>query len=506
MPRHEEQQGRWWRTRLAGLLAGGLALSILWVVSRINPTIGFAPILAGDALIRATPGGFATFMIESLGHLAQILLAFGVVVAYLGLAAVLPERTGSRGELRPLFAGGALFVALSLPQAFVPLAPALPIGLLTSLLAAVIYVLAFRRLERFELVGAEPDPARRQALWTVGSAAAGLVLGGTLIGRLGSNGGRDQGEIVKAARPATIPARPAFPEIAGMQPEVTSVADHYVVDINLTSPRVDSASWLLEIGGEVERPLTLDYAQLQGGFPVVEEYSVLTCISNEVGGPLIGNSKWTGVRLPDVLDEVGVDPSAVDLKLTCADGYTVGVPIEQARDRSAILAIGQNGQPLTMEHGFPCRLRIPALYGMLNAKWLQRIEVVSYDYKGYWAERGWLDVAFVRTQSRIDVAGPVVAVGAPTWIAGVAWAGNRGVARVEVSTDAGESWDDAELRRPISELAWVQWAFPWTPDRPGTHEVACRATDGDGRVQDAQIRPPHPSGATGYPAVRVGVS
>ena len=261
---------------------------------------------------------------------------------------------------------------------------------------------------------------------------------------------------------------------------------------------VDVGSWSLEVAGLVERPLRLGFEQLQARFPVVEEHSVLTCVSNQVGGPLVGNSLWRGVRLRDVLDEAGVGPEAVDLALSCADGYTTSVPLERGLAPSTLLALGQNGEPLTVEHGSPCRLRIPGLYGMMNAKWLERIEVVSEDYRGYWAERGWSDEGIVRTQSRIDTVAPAPRVGERSWVAGVAWAGDRGISRVEVSLDDGQTWGRARLREPLSPLAWTQWAYPLIPDRAGSIAVVCRATDGRGRPQDASPRPPHPSGATGY--------
>lgn len=171
-----------------------------------------------------------------------------------------------------------------------------------------------------------------------------------------------------------------------------------------------------------------------------------------------------------------------------------------------ILALAQNGEPLTQEHGFPCRVRVPAVYGMKNAKWLEEIEVVGQDYRGYWEQRGWSDIAIVRTQSRIDVVGPDPRSGRSSWIAGVAWAGDREVSTVEVSVDDGRTWRAAELRQPVSRLAWTQWAFAWTPPSPGRYPIRCRATDGEGRVQETTERSPHPSGATGHHEVEVEVA
>jgi DMSO/TMAO reductase YedYZ molybdopterin-dependent catalytic subunit len=172
---------------------------------------------------------------------------------------------------------------------------------------------------------------------------------------------------------------------------------------------------------------------------------------------------------------------------------------------SSLVAIAQDGQPLTREHGFPCRLRIPALYGMLNPKWVISIDVVDRPYQGYWAKQGWSPTAIVRAQSRIDTPNRA-RVGEPTWIAGVAWAGVRGIARVEVSTDGGATWRTARLHRPLSPWAWTQWAHRWIPARAGRAQLVCRAVDGRGILQDARSRPPHPTGASGYHRVEVDVS
>jgi DMSO/TMAO reductase YedYZ molybdopterin-dependent catalytic subunit len=283
------------------------------------------------------------------------------------------------------------------------------------------------------------------------------------------------------------------------------VADHYVVDIDISDPVVDAGDWRLSVGGLVEQRLKLSFDELQRRFELTNEYSVLTCISNKVGGPLVGNSRWTGVRLRDVLAKAGVGSGAVGVAFRCADGYSVAIPLERARHPSVLLAIAQNGEPLTREHGFPCRVRVPALYGMMNAKWLESIEVVDHHFEGYWQQQGWSDVGIVRTESRIDTPSEA-RQGRTTWIAGVAWAGERGISAVDVSLDGGRTWRRAKLHKPISPLAWTQWAHPWTPSRPGRYSIACRATDGAGQRQDMTTRPPHPSGASGFHEVEIKVT
>jgi DMSO/TMAO reductase YedYZ molybdopterin-dependent catalytic subunit len=337
------------------------------------------------------------------------------------------------------------------------------------------------------------DEGRRRALRQLGGLAVGAAVLNALAPLIAARSGARLLELAAPARRR----RAAFPRIAGLTPEVTSVADHYVVDIDISDPLIDVGSWRLRVDGLVRRPLDLGFDELQRRFDLVSEYAVLSCISNRVGGPLVGNSVWEGVHLGALLDAAGASADAWGLAVNCADGYSAGIPMEAAREEGSLVAIAQDGQPLARAHGFPCRLRIPALYGMLNPKWVTEIKVVRSSFLGYWARQGWSRTAVVRTESRIDVPDRARA-GKTTWIAGVAWAGVRGIAAVEVSTDAGRRWRRAMLHEPLSPWAWTQWAYRWTPPRPGRYEVVCRAIDGKGELQDRRTRPPHPSGASGY--------
>lgn len=484
--------------RRDGYLAGALALAALWVASRVVAAVPFAPLSLAGRLIRLAPGDAATWAIDHLGENAIRLLAVGVTVGILALA----------GEVRRRTAGAApllLFVVLAAAGLAAPVGGQVIGALAGAAGAALIYGLTLAWLGA---VSSAPDPERRRTVLWLGSAATALVLTGTGLDRLlAATRGPDRRVRLRAAEAGAATAAPAasLPAIDGLSGPLTSVRDHYVVDIDLVDPVVEAETWRLEVGGLVGRPLSVGFDELQARFTVVEDVSVLTCVSNVVGGPLVGNSRWTGVRLREVLGAAGVKPGAVDVVFTCADSYTVSVPIARAMDPDTLLTVAQNGQPLTQAHGFPCRVRIPALYGMMNAKWLQTVEVVADDHKGYWARRGWSDVGEVRTQSRIDTPRSARA-GVPTWIAGVAWAGERGLSRVEVSVDAGRTWQPARLEPPLSPTAWVRWAVPWTPPAAGTFRLVCRATDGRGRPQDAKERPPHPSGATGYPDIDVQVA
>jgi DMSO/TMAO reductase YedYZ molybdopterin-dependent catalytic subunit len=497
--------------RFAGLLGAIAALALLWLVGSVTDTVPWPPLALAARLVRAAPGDVATFFIEALDRWALRLLRLGVVVGALAFGAEVLLRTASGARIRPWVAGGVLGVAAAVASASDPsLQPDPGYVLIAALLAAAVYVVVVRNVYRRTTTAPAggADPGRRRALRAGVGAVLGLAFGagalGWLLRRLA---GPDRDVTLVAPRnPAAVPERSPWLRIGGLSPEITTAEDHYQVDINLVPPSVEAAGWMLSVGGRVDRSLELDFAELQQRFEVVEAYSTLTCVSNEVGGDLVGHSAWAGVRLRDVLDEAGPQSGAVDVVFRAADGYSDSIPLELAQDPQVILAVAQNGEPLTREHGFPCRVRVPPIYGMKNVKWLQAVEVVDSDYQGYWQTRGWSDDATVKTSSRIDVAGRAARAGEPTWIAGVAWAGDRGVSRVEVSVDGGRTWARARLKDPIAESSWRLWALRWTPERSGTAVVSCRAVDGDGNTQIARLADPHPDGASGYHEVQVEVA
>jgi DMSO/TMAO reductase YedYZ molybdopterin-dependent catalytic subunit len=492
------------RARRWALLEGGLAaaasLAAGWIVHRGTPDVPSAPTAIADRIIRLAPGDIATAAIDRLQHAAQPLLAVTVAATLMVLGGAIAWRL--RSPAPAAVAWGALVLGGGLAA---PIAPAAVSALGSAAIAAVTYGAALRAM-RSGRERARPDPARRRAVVLVGALAGAAVLASHPLARaIAWMVGRPRRPGTGALPHAAVPARAPFPKIAGLSDEITGVADHYVVDIDIDDPLVDASGWRLQVRGLVQRPLDLGFLDLQREFQLVDEISVLTCISNPVGGPLVGCSRWEGVPLAALLRRADPKPSATALVVRCADGYTAGIPLAAARHPSALLAIAQDGRALTRQHGFPARLRLPALYGMLNPKWVQSIELVDHPYLGYWARQGWSPTAVVRTQSRVDAPRHARA-GEPTWIAGVAWAGTRGISMVEVSTDGIRTWQPARLRRPLSPWAWTQWALRWTPSRPGHHIVACRATDGRGVVQDARERAPHPSGASGYHRVTVAVT
>jgi DMSO/TMAO reductase YedYZ molybdopterin-dependent catalytic subunit len=312
-------------------------------------------------------------------------------------------------------------------------------------------------------------------------------------------------------RAATVATIPAGAELStpGLSPLVVPNDEFYRIDTALIVPSVDVDTWRLSIHGMVDRPITLSYADL-GQLPLFEQYVTISCVSNEVGGNLVGNAKWTGVHLRDVLAMAGVQAGATQLVGRSADGWTAGMPTAWVMDsaREPMIALKMNDAPLPRVHGFPARLIIPGLYGYVSAtKWLTDLELTTLEaFDGYWVPLGWAKEGPILTQSRIDVPknGASVPAGRVP-IAGVAWAPDRGIRKVEVAIDG--VWQEAQLSTPISAATWVQWLVAWDAESagPGNHTIEVRATDGTGAVQTADRTPPAPDGARGHHAIRVSV-
>jgi hypothetical protein len=257
----------------------------------------------------------------------------------------------------------------------------------------------------------------------------------------------------------------------------------------------------------VRNPFTVSYADLLA-MPMIERYITLACVSNDVGGGLIGNARWLGVPLKGLLERAGPLPGADQVVGRSADGFTVGTPTEVLMDgRDALVAVGMNGEPLPIEHGFPVRLVVPGLYGYVSAtKWLTELELTSFhDFSAYWVPRGWAAQAPIKTESRIDTprdgSRPK---GGQVTVAGVAWAQHRGISKVEVQVDDGP-WQPATLGPVPSVDTWRQWSFAWTASK-GKHRLTVRATDNSGALQIQDQAPPAPDGATGWHSIEVEVS
>jgi len=335
------------------------------------------------------------------------------------------------------------------------------------------------------------DAGRRDALRRTGRGLLVLALGAG-VARIAL------AAVARAADVKTLLAR-----IKGLPSDITTVKDHYVVSKNFSDPKVPESRWRLKIHGLVDHELELSLADLTK-LPSVMRPTTLICISNEVGGHLVGNSTWTGVKVADLLDMVGVKPGATHLLLRAADNYLESLPLAWGRKDGTMVAYLQDGDPLTTAHGFPARLLVPGKYGMKSVKWLVEVELVDHEVTGYWERRGWSQEATVQTMSRIDTKEATQLDGAAA-IGGIAFAGLRGIEAVQVSLDGGSSWRPASLRPADDPYAWTLWGLEWDAG-PGEYEVLVRAVDGDGKVQTSKRSQPLPDGATGYHQVRVKVS
>ncbi|SCE87834.1 DMSO/TMAO reductase YedYZ, molybdopterin-dependent catalytic subunit [Micromonospora purpureochromogenes] len=355
------------------------------------------------------------------------------------------------------------------------------------------------------------DPeSRRRFLRGVGVLAGGAAVAGLgghwLAGRRGVSAARRAVALPTPSAAAPVVPAGADLSLAQLAPYVTSNTGFYRIDTALVVPQVDPETWRLRIHGRVRNPIELSFADLLAR-PMVERYVTLACVSNEVGGDLIGNARWLGVPLKELLDEADPEEGADQVVGRSVDGWTCGTPTAVLRDgRDALLAVGMNGEPLPVEHGFPVRMVVPGLYGYVSAcKWVTELELTSFaDFDAYWVPRGWSAQGPVKTQSRIDTPRPRnrLTTG-PVMVAGVAWAQHRGISRVEVRVNGGP-WRAATLAPTVSVDTWVQWSWRWDAT-PGEHTLQVRATDATGETQTGREQPVEPDGATGWHTVKVTV-
>jgi DMSO/TMAO reductase YedYZ molybdopterin-dependent catalytic subunit len=476
-----------------------------------------APVIAvGNRIIVLTPESVKRPTINSVGTADKTLLLGGI---YLVLASV-GAAVGVLA-LRHLVAGLAGVAAIG---AFATYCAATANGargsdvipsLIGTVAAAAVLVAMVRIAERSRLVdqpvgsenGLRPD---RRVFLQAGAATAALA---TLSGIGGRTAQHSRYDVASARAKVTLPpvtgdsAQPTGVDLgASGVPWATPNKDFYRIDTALTVPQIDPHAWRLRIFGRIGSELELSYADVLSR-PMIERWITLCCVSNQVGGELVGNALFRGIRLADLLREAGVRPGADQLLLHSSDGYTFGAPTDVVMDgRDALLAVGMNGAPLPIAHGFPARTVVPGLYGYVSAcKWIVGIEATTYAARrAYWAEEGWSPEPPLQLQSRIDTprAGHTVRTGRPVAVAGVAWDQHVGVSRVEVQVDDGP-WDRARLARVPSSDTWRQWVYSWTPQAAGSHRLRVRATDATGHVQPSQVRDPFPSGATGWHTVTV---
>lgn len=507
---------------LSGFLAAGAALATGEIMSGFSQSIPSLVIAVGEIFTSETPGGIVRWSIETFGTSQKTLLTVGITVtallvgALLGARSVKDRRAGIIGFIGFGILGGwaAARAALSADGwSWVSAILAAIVGI--TVLLSLLRYLPFTRSAATGAAGLMSTPDRRGFLGFAGTAAFfglfGTGLGRALRRNQSVEGARDEvaASLGSSTTDATVDAAAtgSFDGVDGISPIITPNEDFYLIDTALRKPQVDPTTWSMTIDGMVDNPLEFTFDDLLA-MDHIEETITLSCVSNQVGGNLVGNAVWTGVPLKTLLDMAGVQPGADQLASHSVDGWNCGFPTEIAMDgRPAMVALTMNGEPLPVRHGFPARLVIPGLYGYVSAtKWLSRIELTTWDaFDGYWIPRGWGKEGPIKTQSRIDVPrdGQTVAAG-PIALAGVAWAPHRSIDRVEVQVDGGE-WMEAELSNELSTNSWRQWMVEWDAT-PGDHTVRVRATDGDGVTQTAERSNPAPDGATGHDETSFSVS
>ncbi|MER6105906.1 molybdopterin-dependent oxidoreductase [Streptomyces sp. NPDC001832] len=511
------------------MIAGFCALAVAELVSAfVRPEAG--PVTAmGGAVIDRTPPALKDFAVREFGTDDKLVLQLGIVVLLavfalaIGMLALRHRRTGSAAVL--VFGVVGAVAAVGRPEG-VP-ADALPSVVGAVVAAGLLYLLAGQLA-----LPPRPSPAvgetgeeaygtfDRRGFVIAATAAAAASAGAGLLGqRLTSSvqagATTSRHDLVLPVPDSAAPAVPAGADlkIRGLSPFVTPNKDFYRVDTALVVPRIDAGAWRLKIHGKgVARPVTVGFDDLLRR-EIIERDITLACVSNEVGGPYIGNARWIGVRLADLLREAGVRPPskggpADQIVARSVDGMTIGTPVEAVMDgRDAMLALGMNGEPLPFAHGFPVRMVVPGLYGYVSAcKWLTDIELTTFDaYDAYWVRRNWSPQAPIKTESRIDTPRPFSSPKPGTVpVAGVAWAQHRGISRVEIRVDGGP-WHPARLAAEDSHDTWRQWVWEW-PATSGRHTLEVRATDGTGVPQTGRQAETAPDGATGWHSVVVDVS
>ncbi|MEW2486217.1 molybdopterin-dependent oxidoreductase [Streptomyces sp. NPDC048411] len=511
------------------MIAGFCALAVAELVSAVvRPEAG--PVVAvGGTVIDRTPPALKDFAVRHFGTTDKLVLELGI----LALLAVFAVAVGLLA-LRHRLLGSAAVLVFGVVGAVAAVgrpggspADAVPSMVGAVLAAGVLSLLVGRLgpvLRPSPAVG-ERDGQRdgtfdRRGFVIAATAAAAASAGAGFLGRrltsavqAGATASRHDLVLPVPDSPAAAVPPKADLRIRGLSSFITPNKSFYRVDTALVVPRINADSWRLRIHGKgVTRPLALSFRDLLGR-EIIERDITLACVSNEVGGPYVGNARWIGVRLADLLREAGVKPPsqggpADQVVARSVDGMTIGTPVETVMDgRDAILALGMNGEPLPFAHGFPVRMVVPGLYGYVSAcKWIKDIELTTFaSYDAYWVRRSWSQQAPVKTESRIDTPRPFASPKSGIVpVAGVAWAQHRGISRVEVRVDGGP-WHRARLAAQDSRDTWRQWVWEW-PATSGNHTLEVRATDGTGATQTGERVGTVPDGATGWHSVVVDVS
>jgi DMSO/TMAO reductase YedYZ molybdopterin-dependent catalytic subunit len=524
-PRRQEAVPRW-AAAVAGLVGGAAAIGLSEGAAGLARGVPSLVGSVGQAVIDWTPGTLVHFGIRRLGHHDKAFLTTAVLV--LSALAAAAFGVASRRRRWPGRLGFGAFGVFGVVTALRDSSAATG----EVVIATALCVAAGLAVMRLLLALALPWPARP---WRAGSfhpvprrgvqpsqqasrrafLSTAVAAGGAAV-VVGVGGRRLAGEAASATRstvvlpPVADPVAPPGPadvvSVPGVSPLIVPARDFYRIDTRLVGPpTVNVDTWRLRVTGKVDRPLELSWDELTS-LPIVETYLTLQCVSNEVGGNLVGNASWRGVRLSDILDMAGVHPDADQIVGRSVDGFTAGFPTTAAFDgRHALVAIGMNGGLLALVHGFPARLIVAGLYGYVSAtKWLTQIELTRFDaYDPYWVSRGWNRLGPILTESRIDTISPNPPVAGPSVLAGVAWAPTLGISKVELQVD-DQPWGAAHLADALSADTWRQWSYAWNAT-PGRHLIRVRATNGHGVTQTSDQAEPYPGPATGYHTAQVTI-
>ena len=470
-------------------------------------------------------------MVQQFGDLAgQLGLVVATAIAALvyGILAVLHDRylsprlgrvTAFEGLLAFALVPWALFGLVLFPidgdsffgtaSGFAPLS-ATSIFPFAFLLVQGVFALAISQRYSPRLPSPRPvDSSRRGFIEKSAVALLAAVAGIMSLGGIESLSGTRE-SATGGSQPVDLQDAPAIfsdPRLASLvDSEVTPDSSFYRVAIDVIDPTVDVSGWSLTLDGLVGSSKTYTYDQLRT-LPQTTLYNTFECVSNQLNGDLVSNAKWTGIKLSDLLQDAGGPQSSASyVVFYSVDGYSVGIPLAKALMPDSMVALLMNDQPLPTAHGYPLRAVIPGLYGMMSAKWVNRISLLDSTYQGYWQTRGWSNVGTVNTVGFITTpqSGSQVSLlqnGGSIIIAGYAYAGDRGVSKVEVSFDDGKSWQEAQLKNPPSSTTWALWAYEWQPQSQGEQFVYARVTDGAGQVQTSTLADTFPNGATGYASV-----
>ncbi|HWO45436.1 MAG TPA: molybdopterin-dependent oxidoreductase, partial [Methylomirabilota bacterium] len=448
------------------------------------------------------PGFVFGFLIDTLQHAGKVVEEFGLIVAMivglgvLGAAWAVASRRWRLAQSALVFAAAGWLVVVA---ALLPISGDGFLGLTDGPTTPIIWALLFAIYGVILQMGTprplpdQADPGRRRTI-----RAVPLAIGAASLGVLGLRLLPDWYHAI---------FNPPEAGLRGLSMEITPIENFYIVSKNFGDPVVDEHGWSLAIGGAVDKPMNLSLSDLRA-LPSATEYVTLACISNNVGGDLMSTGSFTGVRLRELLALANPRANGTWAAFKARDGYAESLAMSLINGAPEVLvAYDLDGAPLPNAHGFPARIVLPGHYGMKGPKWLDSIQLVDHESGGYWEMQGWDHNAVVKTTARFDVPrdGDIVKLGTVS-LNGVAFAGTRGVNKVEYSTDGGKSWTAADFKPPLSQLTWVLWSAAWTPGGEGSYELRVRATDGSGSPQDPKDSPSYPNGAAGYHTIRINVA